>query len=555
MPVLSKSLPVVRTSILAAAILLALGAGVPAAQARNDVSGALLPRSSSGVVTSPPPARNAPSGALLPRTAVPASSPADIAPTPAPAPAPVPVAAAPVPAPMPAPARRIAAAPPAPARATPPAPPPAPAPASQGRCNDEETLPALRSSAKDTALLVVSDGDPRYQLQTLVNQALQRSRTVGVARFLTQAAEADLAESKAQRMPTVTVNGTAGHIGSIISGVDEARGLQGSMTVSVSAPIYDFGRIAKLTEWRSNLADAAKFNQDGAEEQLALQTVSLALDRSRYILQAQVFRQYVRKMACLVDALEIITKADRGRSSELTQAQKSLQQADLSLEQTMSSLRQTEVRLRRYAGDDLPPSASLSSVLAQLPDVNELQADLVQGADVAQATAQAKAQRSYAESVRAGQKPSVGLLVNASKAVGASSSVSWLGGVTVNIPLMTPGADDTVRAANRRYQAADLQRDDTIEAKRYRLLDVYEQTNSALDRARRIVDILRNSDRVRAATLQQWQELGRRSLFDVMAAESDYYSMRISHVNALFDSEQLIALMWSMGRGVMVPLR
>jgi hypothetical protein len=31
--------------------------------------------------------------------------------------------------------------------------------------------------------------------------------------------------------------------------------------------------------------------------------------------------------------------------------------------------------------------------------------------------------------------------------------------------------------------------------------------------------------------------------------------MRVAHVNALFDAQQLVALMWSMGRGVMTPLR
>jgi len=40
-----------------------------------------------------------------------------------------------------------------------------------------------------------------------------------------------------------------------------------------------------------------------------------------------------------------------------------------------------------------------------------------------------------------------------------------------------------------------------------------------------------------------------------MGAESDYYSMRIAHVNALFDAEQVVAIIWSQGRGVLTPLR
>ncbi|OWQ93083.1 hypothetical protein CDN99_00830 [Roseateles aquatilis] len=426
------------------------------------------------------------------------------------------------------------------------------------RCSDERSLPPAQLSAKDVALLEIGDSDPRTQLQELVQRALNRSKALGATRLLTQAAEADFEEAKAQRMPTVTLGVTGAHTGTVLPGDGpgtRTSGLQGRGTLSVTAPIYDSGRITKLTEWRSQLADAARYGQSSAEEQVALQTVSLALDRGRYQLQAQVYSQYVRKMACLVDALEIITKADRGRASELVQAQKSLQQADLSYEQTTSALRQTEVRLKRYVGDDLPRGASMSAVLARLPDLNEMLADVMASPDVSQAAATAQAQRSYAESVRAGQQPSVSLLVTGNTTVGQARQSDWIGGVTVNIPIVQPGADSALTSARRRAQAASLQRDETIDAKRYRVQEMYEAAQSSLDRSRRLVDILRNSERVRGFTLQQWQQLGRRSLFDVMAAEGDYYSMRISHVNALYDAQQVVAIIWSQGRGVVTPLR
>lgn len=429
----------------------------------------------------------------------------------------------------------------------------APAP-SQTRCGDDAALPAAQTSARDVVLLESSPTDPRTQLQELVQQALQRSRALGAQRLLTQAAEADLAEAQAQRLPTVVLAGTATHVGTHVPG-STSSGLQGRANLSVSAPIFDSGRISKLTEWRAQLAEAARYGQNGAEEQVALQTVTLALDRGRYQLQAQVYHQYIRKMACLVDALEIITRADRGRASELVQAQKSLQQADLAYEQTTSALRQTEVRLKRFVGDELPRSASMSTVLARLPDLNEMLADVMVSADVSQATATAQAQRSYAESVKAGQQPSVSLLVGGSATVGQARQNDWVGGVSINIPIVQPGADSALTSARRRAQAASLQREEIIEAKRYRVQEMYEAATSALDRSRRIVEILRNSDRVRGFTLQQWQQLGKRSLFDVMAAEGDYYNMRVSHVNALYDAQQVVAIIWSQGRGVVTPLR
>ncbi len=423
----------------------------------------------------------------------------------------------------------------------------------QGRCNEDDAGPSR--AGRDASMTDTGKADPRTQLQELVALAQQRSRAIGATRMLALAAEADLAETKASRLPVLSLGGLGAHVGSIVNGADQGRGFQGRATVTVSAPIYDSGRIAKLTDWRSQLADAARFGQNNAEEQLALQTVNLTLDRGRYVLQAQVYSQYVRKMSCLVDALEIITKADRGRASELVQAQKSLQQADLSYEQTLSALKQTEIRLKRFVGDTLPPSAGMTAVLSRLPDLNELQQDILLSADVAQASAQAKAQRSYAESVRAGQQPSVSLVATGSTALGANRVTDWTGGVSVNIPIVQPGADASMTAAVRRSQAASLQRDETIDAKRYRLLETYEAATSALDRAKRVIDILRNSDRVRASTLQQWQQLGKRSLFDVMGAESDYYSLRIAHVNAMFDAQQLVAVMWSSGRGVGMALR
>ena len=60
---------------------------------------------------------------------------------------------------------------------------------------------------------------------------------------------------------------------------------------------------------------------------------------------------------------------------------------------------------------------------------------------------------------------------------------------------------------------------------------------------------------MRNFTLQQWQQLGRRSLFDVMGAESEHYNLRISYINALIDGQQFNANLLSLGRGVSQWLR
>ena len=84
---------------------------------------------------------------------------------------------------------------------------------------------------------------------------------------------------------------------------------------------------------------------------------------------------------------------------------------------------------------------------------------------------------------------------------------------------------------------------------------MHEQAAASFDRARSVVNVLRDSDRLRGFTLQQWQQLGRRSLFDVMSAESEHYSLRVAYVNALYDGQQSTALMWSLGLGVLTQLK
>ena len=134
---------------------------------------------------------------------------------------------------------------------------------------------------------------------------------------------------------------------------------------------------------------------------------------------------------------------------------------------------------------------------------------------------------------------------------GTQKSGSLALGISINIPLLTPGRWAGVSdAARKRAQAALLQRDEALEARRYRVAEVYEQTQASFDRARRVGAVLRDSEQVRNFTLQQWQQLGRRSLFDVMGAEAEHYNLRVSHVNALHDGQQLNAILLSLGRGV-----
>ena len=47
-----------------------------------------------------------------------------------------------------------------------------------------------------------------------------------------------------------------------------------------------------------------------------------------------------------------------------------------------------------------------------------------------------------------------------------------------------------------------------------------------------------------------WQDAVATALFDVLAAESDHYNLRVQYVNALHDGQQMNAVLTSLGTGL-----
>ncbi len=424
------------------------------------------------------------------------------------------------------------------------------------RCVDEDApeAPATQEAAPPPA-------NPRAMLAGLVGEALQRSNAIGAAKLMAEAALQDIEETRAAHGLQASLGGGVGPGGSRTAGITETSTAQLRASLSVGQMFYDGGRTNRLADWRTQLAESARFGRLSQEEQVALTTVALALERSRYRMTVQVWRSHVRKMGCLVEALEAITRSDRGRASELVLAKKSMQQAELTLTQTQSSVRQIEVRLRRLVGDGLPGTEGLSTVFSGVPELPQLVADAERSFEIAQLDAQARAASRYAEAVAAGSKPTLSWNVSGSANVGAGGNIgptrsgSYSLGLAVSIPLLNPGLAPASDAARKRAQAAALQRAEALESRRFRVAEVHEQAMASVDRARRVAEVLRDSEQVRNFTLQQWQQLGRRSLFDVMAAESDHFNMRVAYVNALHDVQQLNANLLSLGRGVIEWLR
>jgi adhesin transport system outer membrane protein len=429
----------------------------------------------------------------------------------------------------------------------------------EDRFEQASPLPISKPAATPGAAPNATPAEPRGQLLTLVRDALARSQGIGAAKLLAEAALQDVEEAKASKKPQASLTGSVAPAllaGSNASTSSTGSQLQASAGVQLSQTLFDAGRADRVVDWRRQQAEAARLGMLSTQEQITLSTTSLAFERSRFRMQAIIYGQNVRKMGCLVEALETIVAVDKGRSSELVQARKQMLQAELQQAQAVSQARQVEAKLRRIAGDGLPAIDGISTLLLAVPELPEVLSAAERSTDIGAMDANAAAMREMARAVEASTRPQVGWNVGGSAALtgggagGGTRNGSLSAGLTINIPLLNPAIDYSVQAARKRAEAAVLQRSDALEARRQRIVESHEQASSAFDRLRRVSLVLRESERLRNFTLQQWQQLGRRSLFDVIAAESDHYNLRVQYVNTLHDGQQMNATLLSLGIGL-----
>lgn len=424
------------------------------------------------------------------------------------------------------------------------------------RCRSELNPDALdklaAAGASEAPPEVAPVVDPVDQLKLIAKEAIERSSAVGASRWLAEAAQYDLKQTEAARIPTFAVNASTYTGNSTINGEVQTKGRQSSVGLSGGSNLFDGGKLTDLIGWRQELEKSAVHSWRAQQEAVVLEAITTVLERNRYRTQAQVYQQHARKMSCLVEALEAIVAEDKGRASELVQVRKNQAQAELSRDSAVAQSRQIELKLKRLLGDRFASGEGISGPLVATPDLGELMRVMEMSPDVLQLKTQAEAQLQYAKSLGDNLWPQLNWFVNKSRGVAKDlGTSSWQVGIALNYTLFDAQAERSgIRAALKRAEASQAQYQEVINSRSERMGSVHDNAATSFDRARRYVDILKDSDLVRNFTFQQWSQLGRRSLFDLMSAEGDHFSLRIAYVNSLFDGYEANAQLRSMGGGL-----
>lgn len=396
-------------------------------------------------------------------------------------------------------------------------------------------------------------GNGLEQLGQLAREAVSSSADARSAEHGSTAAVYDLKQAEAGAAPNIVLGGGLG-LGQTRSGaVTQGVSGTGAASVSVSAPLYDGGRLDQLSSYRRRLLDASASGAASARERAVKDALATVIDRNRYRLQLRVYQQYVAKMGCLAQSLEKIVAQDRGRASELLQARKGLRQAEISRDEAVASLRQADARLRLIVGGNGSSWEAVGVPLLQVPELPQVLGEIDHSPEVRQLRLQADAQESLARATQAEGSPQLRWQVGANTGRAAqTSSSTWNAGLTLAYTLDDGGAIAAGSRAALERAAAARRAQEALVTERSKLAGTYhDAARTAFQRANHYAGVLADSDQVRNATYEQWAKLGRRSLFDLMSAESEHYQLRVSYVNALHDGFQASMQLRATGAGLL----
>lgn len=378
------------------------------------------------------------------------------------------------------------------------------------------------------------------------NYAILRSATVREAAAAFRASSQDVREAQAAKYPQVSLEVTSRYSQAPASSY--AQSLRGTpyYVATASVPVYDFGRIAGQVGSKVASYDAQGERLRSARETISGETLIalIELARSRALISAT--DRYLARMDQLARIVSELVREDRGRSSELTQVQSRLLQASLARSALESRLRETEISIVKLVGEDpeaknLARDASSETVIGLFivpPPLESLLSELDHHPLIRQLLLEEEAQSQFAGSLSSARLPQINVVAGRTPInPGATTQYLDFAGVTMSLQLYRGGGDIAAeRGARERALATRERRDQTERDLTARVRLSFQNATYQLTRAEEYLQLLKMSDRIRKDFYEQWGQLGRRSLFELLSAEGDYHSTYLAWVNSIHDS-------------------
>ena len=395
------------------------------------------------------------------------------------------------------------------------------------------SLPAELSAGVSASSLGHSESSLAY-IRELVNTALRISPEMKQADANWQAAKGDVDQAKGARWPQVQISASSKQLQSGSSDYDN----EGTSTVQMITPVYDFGAIRNNIDSRSKTANAQEEAKAQSEVSVAYNTASGVVELAHQQESLEISDCYVARMRELVDMLSKISEVDPGRRSEVTQARSRLLQAETARDLVLSKLQEQKTTLAKLVGADVTVPANakwdwtpitLNQALEQMTDQPALR----------QARWEKEAALASAESVKSSRMPKLNWVVGRSTGNNMlDNKEPWSTGLAVEWTAFSGGsASAAQRAAYARADAAEQKMEATRRESEYRIRNLVEQRDLSAARVGDYKELLGESDRVRKMFYDQWYHLGKRTLLDVLIAENEYYTHQIAASDTYYSAK------------------
>ncbi|CAN7198070.1 TolC family protein [Caballeronia sp. LjRoot34] len=393
-------------------------------------------------------------------------------------------------------------------------------------------------SVLDTA--VVPEQAVRAALRNAADAAAARSPALKQARNDWDAAKFDIDQVKGQRYPQIQVGANSPAITGDSASFNQYN--RPTASVAITTLIYDFGKTSKSIDSRTKTAQAAELYYQTLAQQNAYDTSSSLVELAKNRAVYAIGENYVKRMSQLVQMLEEIVKADPGRLSELTQAQARLLQAQTSQATVAAQVRTQEIAVRKLVGEEPTPMPGGVHWQFMLDGVDSAVSAVAQNPAIAQADAEAEAAKLNAQSVRADSMPKLNWVINKNTAPDVfGNRQPWSTMLQLS---WTPFQGGSQRAAERaalsRASSSLDKRDQLALDSEFKVRDAYHDALAMSTRAKLYDQLSTESDLIRKQFFEQWYHLNRRTLLDVLSAESDFYNNQVSAVTTQFDAYQAV---------------
>lgn len=353
------------------------------------------------------------------------------------------------------------------------------------------------------------------------------------------AAEASVDEAKGQRWPQVDVSAASAtkEFGSGTKNY-EYQGNTPSLGVSVATNLIDFGQTSRTIESREERVTSARQSVQAQREDLAMQVTNALIEWNKQQHVISISKQYLARMADLTKMLSGIVQSDAGRRSELTQAKGRLLQAQSYLENAESRARDVEITLNRLMGNSRVTLPASDNWALSFGDLNRQLASLDVHPLILRASAEERAAFKEAEAIKASGLPKLNWTVSKNtREDQLGRQQAWQTGLNVSWGLFRGGSTNAQEiAAIKRAEASRQQVQEQRRDLENRVRAANQNAHSTAERATLYKNLIVESDRIRKDFYDQWYHLGRRTLLDVLSAESDLYNNQVSEVSNRFDS-------------------